>query len=219
MPLHEEPTTSALPEESTASPEKKSSDADESREPRYTWPARERRYSQSAEEHLTFSNETQALMHAADEARSKYQEILENKSTIEHDIREIKALLSIDFGPDFALLPLYKECFEVKDSQYTYKLCLFDEAFQISLNDGHKISLGRWGKWVDSSSAVVRKQLYENGQTCWNGPTRTTTVVMECGSDNSLRSATEPSMCEYLLTFQTPAACEPPDSLHPEHEL
>uniref|UniRef100_A0A5S6QRP4 Glucosidase 2 subunit beta n=1 Tax=Trichuris muris TaxID=70415 RepID=A0A5S6QRP4_TRIMR len=215
MPEHEEPTSSPSVG-SMESPERRSTSADESVE---RWPIREMRHTLGADHHVTFTNETQALMSAADEARNKYHEILDNKATIERDIKDIKALLSIDFGPDSALLPLHKECFEVKDTQYTYKLCLFDEAFQISLNDGHRISLGRWGKWIESSSTGVRKQLYENGQSCWNGPMRTTTVVMECGSDSALRSATEPSMCEYTLTFRTPAVCEPPESIHPEHEL
>lgn len=48
---------------------------------------------------------------------------------------------------------------------------------------------------------------YEGGSTCWNGPARSVDVVVSCGLENRLISASEPSRCEYLFEFSTPAIC------------
>ncbi|KRX99099.1 Glucosidase 2 subunit beta [Trichinella pseudospiralis] len=45
-------------------------------------------------------------------------------------------------------------------------------------------------------------------------------VIIQCGIENSLLSSSEPSICEYVLTFQSPAACDTlPEHLNQEHEL
>ncbi|KRZ56475.1 Glucosidase 2 subunit beta [Trichinella nativa] len=134
-------------------------------------------------------------------------------------IYDIEDLLNQDFGPEDAFLPLNKQCFEIQDAEYTYKLCLFKDVYQISLNGDHRVHLGNWGRWLEKTGGKL-KQIYENGMSCWNGPTRSATVIIQCGIENSLLSSSEPSICEYVLTFQSPAACDIlPESLNPEHEL
>ncbi|CAB3407771.1 unnamed protein product [Caenorhabditis bovis] len=72
-------------------------------------------------------------------------------------------------------------------------------------------------EWVTVGSNKHAKQIYTDGQQCWNGPQRSTVVVMECGEDYELADVTEPAKCEYHFVFRTPLACNDPDS-EPKHE-
>lgn len=54
---------------------------------------------------------------------------------------------------------------------------------------------------------------YKDGLRCWSGPSRSTTVTLECGPRAEITSVSEPEMCSYALTFVTPAACSY-DDLH-----
>ncbi|KRX99098.1 Glucosidase 2 subunit beta [Trichinella pseudospiralis] len=81
------------------------------------------------------------------------------------------------------------------------------------------VTTENWGRWLEKTGGKL-KQIYENGMSCWNGPTRSATVIIQCGIENSLLSSSEPSICEYVLTFQSPAACDTlPEHLNQEHEL
>lgn len=53
---------------------------------------------------------------------------------------------------------------------------------------------------------------YTNGQTCWNGPARSTLVQLQCATENTLISVSEPNKCEYLFIVGTPAECIITDS-------
>ena len=55
--------------------------------------------------------------------------------------------------------------------------------------------------------------IYSEGDQCWNGPKRSTKVNLICGLRNELVSVSEPNKCEYLFNFETPAACQPLESL------
>lgn len=53
-------------------------------------------------------------------------------------------------------------------------------------------------------------QKYDKGQSCWNGPERSTLVEIECGEELELIEAQEPSKCEYRFRMRAPNACENP---------
>ena len=58
-------------------------------------------------------------------------------------------------------------------------------------------------------SGVDRKSfVFDKGAKCWNGPNRSITVTLKCGSKNELGKVAEPSVCEYVADFTTPVACE-----------
>jgi protein kinase C substrate 80K-H len=67
---------------------------------------------------------------------------------------------------------------------------------------------------------MFAKQMYKGGQGCWNGPDRSTKVLISCGTETTLTMATEPGRCEYQFDMTTPAACPDPATIaqHPDHE-
>ena len=55
--------------------------------------------------------------------------------------------------------------------------------------------------------------MYTHGLGCWNGPDRSTKVVVACGSELQLTAASEPAKCEYQFELTAPAACPDPDTV------
>lgn len=56
--------------------------------------------------------------------------------------RDAEAFLNGDYGSDDAWASLKGNCFEMDESQYTYRLCLFDKAIQKERNGAIEINLG-----------------------------------------------------------------------------
>jgi len=48
---------------------------------------------------------------------------------------------------------------------------------------------------------------YENGAGCWQGPSRSASVEIRCGVENSLIHVEETERCVYSAVFETPARC------------
>ncbi|XP_077962356.1 glucosidase 2 subunit beta isoform X2 [Gasterosteus aculeatus] len=92
--------------------------------------------------------------------------------------------------------------------RYTYTLCPFNQVTQQS-TAGTEVSLGRWGMWEGPPKNQYGRMVYENGEPCWQGGSRSTTVTLTCGTETALRSVKEPSKCQYIMDFQTPVACQP----------
>ena len=59
---------------------------------------------------------------------------------------------------------------------------------------------------------------YTGGQTCWNGPARSTRVQVNCAADLNLVSVSEPSKCEYEMVLEAPSACLEEESETQEHD-
>lgn len=155
-----------------------------------------------------YDDATKELIAVADAARNAYQEVENKKRNVEHEISELKKYLEMSFGIDHEFSPLYDQCYEYTDREYTYKMCAFGKVTQRPKNGGRETNLGVWGKWNGSSGNIYSVMRYEDGEKCWNGPARSATITLVCGLEDTLLSASEPNRCEYTMEFSTPAVCE-----------
>ena len=64
------------------------------------------------------------------------------------------------------------------------------------------------GRGLGTGARVVLR--YENGQHCWNGPARSTTVILACAEKEEVWKVAEEEKCVYRMEVGTPAVCEPP---------
>uniref|UniRef100_A0A183HDF4 PRKCSH_1 domain-containing protein n=1 Tax=Onchocerca flexuosa TaxID=387005 RepID=A0A183HDF4_9BILA len=99
------------------------------------------------------------------------------------------------------------------------------EAFFISCEYIHRTIpnfrinfLLKWSGWIGTEPNKYALQSYEHGTPCWNGPDRSTKVVIECGEETQLVEVSEPSKCEYLFILRSPAACPDPATITDQHE-
>lgn len=106
-------------------------------------------------------------------------------------------------------LALKGTAFDMVDGQFKYTLFVMDKIEQKETSGSGKNTLGKFdGIHAESDGTVVMK--FASGDYCWatKGP-RTAEVRVTCGPENKLTSVIEPSVCNYLLTFESPAACSP----------
>jgi protein kinase C substrate 80K-H len=99
-------------------------------------------------------------------------------------------------------------CFSVSEGKYDYEVCIHGKASQKDKGATSGTSLGRWkGMEIDEQTGD-RVMKWTNGQSCWNGPERSATVIVKCGAETTLLSAEEPDTCTYLLQMESYIACD-----------
>jgi protein kinase C substrate 80K-H len=157
-----------------------------------------------------YSPETQKIVEEAAQIRNEFNEAVRKLSEIETSVRDSESFIEFEYGPDSAWAPLKGQCFELNENQYTYKVCLFDKTVQKDKNGYSETSLGYWNSWSGPENDKFSSQKYDKGQSCWNGPERSTQVVIKCGEETKLIEATEPAKCEYRFVLVSPAACHDP---------
>ena len=128
-----------------------------------------------------------------------------------------------DYGPEEILRSLKDKCIMSDSGEYTYEMCWMARTTQMPKNNGANTGMGtftgiEWvtvdeevpadGKGLGSGMRLALK--YENGQQCWNGPMRSTTVVLACAETDEIWKITEEEKCVYRMDVGTPAACELP---------
>ncbi|XP_029945310.1 glucosidase 2 subunit beta [Salarias fasciatus] len=168
-----------------------------------------------------YDQETQTLIDAAQKARDEFDEAEKALREVDDQIKNLEKEISFDFGPSAEFAYLYSQCYELSTSEYIYRLCPFNRVSQKPKYGGSETNLGTWGKWAGPEDDVHSVMKYEHGTGCWQGPNRSTTVKLTCGKETVVTSTSEPSRCEYLMEFTTPAICkEPPvvDSMLHGHE-
>ncbi|XP_022908667.1 glucosidase 2 subunit beta [Onthophagus taurus] len=170
---------------------------------------------------VQYDEDTQKLIDQANHARKEFGDAEKEVNHIERQVKDIQDYLEKDFGPEEEFATLDGQCFEYTDYEYIYKLCPFDSAVQKPKSSSSETRLGVWSKWTGPEDDHYSMMLYDRGQSCWNGPQRSTQVRLSCGGENKVTAVSEPNRCEYLFDFMTPAACkdvpsESHDDIHDE---
>ncbi len=161
-----------------------------------------------------YDEATKELMAVADKAREEFRNVENRKRDLESEIRDLKKYLEMTFGERNEFAPLYEKCYEFTDREYTYKMCAFQKVSQKGKHGGRETSLGTWGSWAGPSGSRYTVMKYDNGEKCWNGPNRSATVTLTCGTEDAIVDASEPNRCEYAMVFSTPTVCEAPPPGH-----
>merc|ERR1712106_276109 len=151
-----------------------------------------------------YDDKTQVLINNAEAARRAFNDVEKEIKDAEKEIEQLKSSLEKDYGEDKVFAVLSGQCFEYTDNEYTYKMCPFDHCTQGGTR------LGNWREWTGPEGDPYASMKFTGGQTCWNGPARSTIVHLHCGVDNDVTSVSEPNKCEYEMHFSTPAACKLP---------
>ena len=159
---------------------------------------------------LEYNNATKELIATADMARAAFKDVETKKKDLEREQSDLNKFLELRFGEDGEYASLHEKCFEMSDREYVYKLCLFHKVTQKGKSGGRETNLGTWGFWTGTSEDSFSVMKYDNGEKCWNGPSRSATITFKCGLEDQLVSASEPNRCEYAMEFTTPAACKQP---------
>ncbi|KAJ3209638.1 hypothetical protein HDU82_000391 [Entophlyctis luteolus] len=153
------------------------------------------------------------------EERVKAEEALEELKTsrdaVMVEITTLRALTSVDLGPNDALGVLAESCLEFDTPEYLYSLCFFTTATQKEKSSGRETNLGSWGGWTgrdltrhSGKDLRYNEALFKDGEQCWNGPRRSLKLNLECGAENQIVHVVEPAKCEYEARILTVGLCE-----------
>uniref|UniRef100_A0A3B3ZCH4 Glucosidase 2 subunit beta n=1 Tax=Periophthalmus magnuspinnatus TaxID=409849 RepID=A0A3B3ZCH4_9GOBI len=156
-----------------------------------------------------YDEETQQLIDAQ-KARDEFDEAERALREVDDQIN-IEKEISFDFGPSAEFGYMYSQCYELTTG-YVYKLCPFNRVSQKPKFGGSETNL-TWGKWAGPEDNIYSVMKYEHGTGCWQGPNRSTTVKLTCGNETVITATSEPSRCEYLMEFTTPAICNQPKNM------
>lgn len=129
--------------------------------------------------------------------------------------------LTKDYGADDVFRSLKGQCVSKDSGEYTYELCWLEHTTQKPKKGGANTGMGNFvsidkisvddeipadGKGLGSGDHIALR--YEGGSHCWNGPSRSTLVVLGCAEKDEIWKITEQEKCVYRMEVGTPAACE-----------
>eukprot|EP00475_Leptophrys_vorax_P034973 TRINITY_DN5717_c0_g2_i1.p1 TRINITY_DN5717_c0_g2~~TRINITY_DN5717_c0_g2_i1.p1 ORF type:complete len:243 (+),score=24.14 TRINITY_DN5717_c0_g2_i1:86-730(+) len=128
-------------------------------------------------------------------------------------LRVLKDKLKRDYGPSGEFSTMVDRCFDLKVNQYTYEVCPYKRVTQ--KEDGSQTTVGNFRRFEDDHRTMV----FDNGEHCWNGPSRSIKVHFKCGAKEEVLSVDEPSRCEYSAVMTTPAVCSEHEAKEMEARL
>lgn len=155
---------------------------------------------------------------AVTEARDALKASEKTRDSVRSQLRDHKSDLETDYGTGSIFRALKEVCITKDSGEYTYEHCFLDRTKQNSKKGGGSVEMGRFKRIrnisvdeISGTGEIVTAQKtaleYANGQACWNGPARSTTVILECGEDNEILKVSEDEKCVYSMIVSSPAAC------------
>ena len=160
--------------------------------------------------------ESKQLTDARDALKAAQDSLDGSRSSLESH----KSDLETDYGADDVFRALKGRCVEKDSGEYTYELCWLSHTTQKSKKGGGHTNMGNYvrfdtvvsedevppdGKGIGLGEKLALR--YENGQHCWNGPHRSTLVVLGCSEQDELWKVSESEKCVYRMDVGTPAVC------------
>lgn len=158
---------------------------------------------------------------AVTDARSAFQTANDEVSTKSASLGDLRNDLTKDYGTDDIFRALKDKCISKDSGEYEYELCWMGSTKQKSKKGGGHTGMGNFVRFdkmvVDEEVSADGKGLgkgerlvlrYENGQNCWNGPNRQTTVVLACAETDEIWKIVEEEKCLYKMDVGTPVVCE-----------
>lgn len=169
-----------------------------------------------ADDRSTDSPESKAVSDAKSQLDSAKRELDNDKSELTRHEED----LTKDYGPDSIFRALKDRCVEHDSGEYTYEHCFLSKTTQKPKKGGGHTGMGNFarieivtvdeelpadGRGLGSGNRIALK--YDNGQHCWNGPNRSTQVILACAEKDEIWKIVEEEKCVYRMEVGTPAVC------------
>lgn len=160
------------------------------------------------------SSESKAVTQARDALKSAQDSVADLKNKL----RDQRADLETDYGPGSIFRALKGLCITQDAGEYTYEHCFLQSTKQNQRKGSNSVSMGRFShvgttsvEEVNEAGEVISVEKtvieYTRGQSCWNGPNRSTKVILECGEENEILKTAEDEKCVYSMRVTSPAVC------------
>lgn len=158
---------------------------------------------------------------AVQDAKKRAETARKDLEKSQKDLTSHQEDLGKDFGVDDVFRALKGQCVSKDSGEYTYEVCFLERTMQKPKKGGGHTNMGNYvglervmvdedvtpdGKGLGVGERVAMK--HENGQHCWNGPNRSTMVVLGCSEENEIWKIMEEEKCVYRMEVGTPAVCE-----------
>jgi protein kinase C substrate 80K-H len=166
----------------------------------------------------TDSPESKAVADAKSQLNAARSELDRDKNELSGHEED----LTKDYGPGDVFRALKGHCVEKDSGEYTYEFCFLDKTTQKPKKGGGHTGMGNFARiekiTVDEDLPADGRGLgsgerwalkYENGQHCWNGPNRSTQIILTCYEKDEIWKVIEEEKCVYRMEVGTPAVCEP----------
>lgn len=171
-------------------------------------------------------NESRRVKAAREAVEASEREIKDKNRDMDKEKKDLEK----DYGPSDIFRSLKGQCTSIEAGEYTYEICWLEKTVQKS-KKGHGITnMGNYKRidreMADDEERVDGKSLgkgmrmvmrYEDGQSCWNGPQRSTEVWLGCSEKEEVWRVSEAEKCVYKMEVGTPAACEPLEEAQKGH--